>query len=202
MANNPPTNPAQLVQRLRQMAAGVTAYTTGGGTWAGPTAASLTAAALALETLNNESDAAYSAYKQKLSARDVQKTDACVPAFRQVVQAAYLALGKDSEQLRDFGLEPQAATTGATLPDPPPNVTVREVSETAVLVDWDPVAGADRYHVYFGTDMAKMALFGSATASELEVRGLVEGTKYFFYVKAVNSVGESAPSNFTSRRTL
>jgi hypothetical protein len=69
-------------------------------------------------------------------------------------------------------------------------------------VDWDPVAGADRYHVFYGMDITKMLLFGSATTSELEVRGLTEGTKYFFYVKVVNSVGESAPSNFTSRRTL
>jgi hypothetical protein len=32
--------------------------------------------------------------------------------------------------------------------------------------------------------------------------GLTEGTKYFFFVKSVNAQGESAPSNFTSRRTM
>jgi len=51
-------------------------------------------------------------------------------------------------------------------------------------------------------DLNKMSLSGSATASELEVRGLTEVTKYFFYVKSVNSIGERAPSNLTSRRTL
>jgi hypothetical protein len=51
-------------------------------------------------------------------------------------------------------------------PRPAPNVTVREVSETAVLVDWDPVANADRYHVYFSAEMTKTWNFGSATVSK------------------------------------
>jgi len=78
----------------------------------------------------------------------------------------------------------------------------REVLKIAALAGWDPVAGTDRYHVYYGTDMNKMQLFGSATASELQVRGLVEGTKYFFYIRTANCAGDSAPSNFTSSRTL
>lgn len=61
---------------------------------------------------------------------------------------------------------------------------------------------ADRYHVYYGTDMAKMQLFSITTASELEVRGLVEGTKYFFYVKAVkHKWGERGAGNKGSKLT-
>lgn len=202
MANTPPTNIIQLVSKLRQMAAGVTAWIAGGGTWAGPSAADLTAAANDLETKNTDCDTAYAIYKQKMSARDESRIGTSNPLFRQVAQAAYLAVGKESELLRDFGLEPLTPLPGPRIPDPPDGVIVRETSETSVLVDWDPVPGVDRYHVFYGTDMAKMSLFGSATASELEVRGLTEGTKYFFFVKSVNAQGESAPSNFTSRRTL
>jgi len=45
MANTPPYNVTQLIAKLRQMAAGVTAWIAGGGTWEGPSAADLTAAA-------------------------------------------------------------------------------------------------------------------------------------------------------------
>ena len=140
--------------------------------------------------------------KTNLNLRYLEKPAYSTHIYRTVTQAAYLTVGKNSEQLRDFGLEPQAESAASRIPDPPPNVTVRETSETSVLVDWDTVAGARRYYVFYGMDITKMSLFGSATAPQLEVRGLTEGTKYFFYVKVVDSVGESAPSNFTSRRTL
>ena len=179
MANTPPTNIIQLVSKLRHMAAGVTAWIAGGGTWAGPSAADLNTAATDLETKNTACDSAYATYKQKMSARDESRIGTVNPLFRQVAQAAYLVVGKESERLRDFGLEPQAPPAAPRIPEPPDGVTVRETSETSVLVDWDPVPGVDRYHVYFGTDLNKMALFGSATASELEVRGPIEGTKYF-----------------------
>ena len=57
------------------------------------------------------------------------------------------------------------------------------------MVDWDPVANADRYHVYVGADLATMELKESATASEKEVGGLTPGTKYFFYVTSINTAG-------------
>ena len=110
-----------------------------------------------------------------MSARDESRTGRANPLFRQVAQAAYLAVGKESEFLRDFGLEPLAPHPGPRASNPPDGVIVRETSATSVLVDWDLVPGVDRYHVFYGTDMAKMSLFGSATASELEVRGLMGG---------------------------
>ena len=130
-----------------------------------------------------------------------QKTNV-VPLFRTGVQNAYLIMGKDSPDLIGLGLQPQAAATASTIPDAPDGLDVREVSETSVMVDWDPVADADRYHVYVGVDLATMELKESANKSEAVINDLQPGTKYFFYVTSINAAGESQPSNFTTRTTL
>ena len=202
MANTPPSNIVQLIQALRAMGDGIINFVAGGGVWTGPAAALFHAQADALEAANNLTDASYATYKVNKSARDTEKSANAVPLFRTGVQHSYLIMGKDSQELVGLGLQPQAAATASTIPEPPDGIDVREVSETNVLVDWDPVANADRYHVYVGADLSTMELKESATASEKEVGGLTPGTKYFFYVTSINTAGESQPSNFTTRTTL
>lgn len=201
MSNNPPKNFVELVQRLRQIAAGVDSLLAGGGSWAGPAAADLRNAADSLEVLVAETDSAYSAYKQKMSARDAHSNDRCEPIFRECLRAAHLKFGKTSEQLRDFGFLPRSAPSARRILEPPAGVSIREATATSVILDWSPVSGAKRYHVYCGTDMNKMALYGSSTASKMKVSGLSEGVKYYFYVRTVTSAGESAHSNFATGRT-
>ena len=202
MANRPPTNIVKLIQALRAMGDGIINFVAAGGVWTGPAAALFHAQADALEAANNLTESSYAVYKVNKSARDTEKTANAVPLFRTGVQNAYLIMGKDSSDLIGLGLQPQAAATASTMADPPDGLDVREVSETNVLVDWDPVADADRYHVYVGAELATMELKESATASEKEVGGLQPGTKYFFYVTSINTAGESQPSNFTTRTTL
>ena len=202
MANQPPSNIVQLIQALRTMGDGIIAFVAGGGVWTGPPAASFHAAADALEAANNLTDASYATYKVNLSARKTEEKTNAVPLFRTGVQHSYLIMGKDSQELVGLGLQPQAAATASTIPDAPDGLDVSEVSETSVNVDWDPVADADRYHVYVGVDLATMELKESATASEKIINGLSPGTKYFFYVTSINAAGESQPSNFTTRTTL
>ena len=202
MANTPPSNIVQLIQALRAMGDGIINFVTGGGVWTGPAAALYHAAADALEAANNLADSSYATYKVNLAARNTESKSNAVPLWRTGVQNAYLIMGKDSPELIGLGLLPQAAATASTIPEPPDGLDVSEVSETSVNVDWDPVANADRYHVYVGVDLATMELKESATASEKIINGLSPGTKYFFYVTSINAAGESQPSNFTTRTTL
>lgn len=69
-------------------------------------------------------------------------------------------------------------------------------------LEWEAVAGADSYLIYRGTHPGFGASAGNLITTSEEtsssVTGLVNGTEVWFTVTAINSRGESAPSNEAS----
>ncbi len=71
------------------------------------------------------------------------------------------------------------------------------VGNSQLRVAWNPVVGAASYEIYRSTTSG---LFGSALASSLVNTSytddsVVNGIRYYYVVKAVNSFGASPPSN-------
>jgi hypothetical protein len=93
---------------------------------------------------------------------------------------------------------PQQTVTGnmdvvieetATIPSAPTNLTATSPTTTSPSLIWNPVSGATSYSIYRnGTDI------GSNTTNSYTDSTASPGT-YTYYVTAVNSAGESAPSN-------
>ncbi len=78
-------------------------------------------------------------------------------------------------------------------PAAPQNLTATPGNGSASLV-WSPVTGASSYRVYqsIGSSVAKLE--GTATASNLNVTGLVNGTSYSYCVTAVSGSVEGPSS--------
>ena len=64
-----------------------------------------------------------------------------------------------------------------------------------IMVTWDAVANTTTYNLYRGTASGGETLYqpGLTVAYYLD-QGVVNGTQYFYYVKAINAVGTSPPS--------
>jgi fibronectin type 3 domain-containing protein len=87
-------------------------------------------------------------------------------------------------------------SSGATAPSAPTGVTALALSSSSISVSWSSVAGATGYSVYYATSgSAAKNLAGSASATSYTHTGLSAGTAYYYYVKAVNSAGESGYSS-------
>ena len=71
-----------------------------------------------------------------------------------------------------------------------PVVTVKEVTETTIVLEWAAVEGAVDYILYFGTQ----ALGNTEGETIAGVQGLEPETEYCFTVTAVNLEGESEAS--------
>ncbi|OKQ00036.1 S-layer homology domain-containing protein [Paenibacillus sp. P46E] len=98
---------------------------------------------------------------------------------------------------------PQLASTTVTLPAPMANAVAPHVNSAAggdshVLLNWNEAYGSVSYAVYQRTASDP---YGAAVATvsgsvySYDVKGLTNGTTYYFVVKATNSVGDSATSD-------
>jgi len=91
----------------------------------------------------------------------------------------------------------QAFTVGAggTAPAAPTGLTAT-AGNAQVALSWPASSGATSYNVYRGTATGGegTTAVGTATGTTFTNTGLTNGTKYFFTVKAVNSVGTSGAS--------
>lgn len=69
-----------------------------------------------------------------------------------------------------------------------------------VTLDWDDMAGADKYYVFFG-QAGNLSTSGAnieSDVSSLTVSGLNDGTEYFYMVSANNVIGTSGNSSEVS----
>ena len=83
-----------------------------------------------------------------------------------------------------------------TIPAIPTNVTAT-AGNGEVTVDFDPVAGATSYNIYWDTSPGVTIASGTQDAGGSIPRiitGLIRGTEHYFVVTAVNSAGESGES--------
>ena len=86
---------------------------------------------------------------------------------------------------------------GVPAPDPPVLESV-SAGDAAVELHWKPAAGADRYHLYYGTAPGNYEadpITVAADVNRYSVTGLANGTAYYFAVTASNAGGESPYSN-------
>lgn len=100
---------------------------------------------------------------------------------------------------------PVAAATTLRTPTPPSAPSISNITQVSVTVSWtapnnggSPITG---YQVGYGTDPASPTTTVSA-ASPKSITGLSPGTRYYFWVRAQNSVGFSAWSVSTPATTI
>jgi large repetitive protein len=91
-------------------------------------------------------------------------------------------------------------TINAPAPQPPANLTaVAGIGQVAL--NWTASAGAATYSVFRGTTSGgegTTALVSNLAATSFTDTTVTNGTKYFYFIEAVNSTGSSSPSNEAS----
>jgi formylglycine-generating enzyme required for sulfatase activity len=81
---------------------------------------------------------------------------------------------------------------GPSIPDPPLGVAVAGLSSSEIRVSWDDAPRADKYQVYYGTEVAGSSTFGGETGSPfIIISELTKETAYYVTVKAGNRNGWS-----------
>ncbi|MFD7525624.1 S-layer homology domain-containing protein, partial [Paenibacillus chitinolyticus] len=90
-------------------------------------------------------------------------------------------------------------TQTVNLPDalPNPQNLVAAGGDREVTLNWNTVTGATYYNIYMATDPSQLsnAAVVTVTSATYHVQNLLNGTTYFFTVKAGNSGGLSGESN-------
>ena len=93
--------------------------------------------------------------------------------------------------------------TGGVTPGIPSGVYASAQSSSSISVSWNSVSGATSYKVYYEIGMSSdKILAGTVTGTSYTHTGLLANTTYYYYIKAVNSVGESNYSSLVSATTL
>jgi formylglycine-generating enzyme required for sulfatase activity len=86
------------------------------------------------------------------------------------------------------------------VPDAPTGATAQAVSTTSISVTWTAVSGAVSYKVYWaGSAMGeKTQVGGEISGTAYTHSPVLKNTTYYYFVKAVNTVGESDYSTLTA----
>jgi fibronectin type 3 domain-containing protein len=84
-------------------------------------------------------------------------------------------------------------TAPATAPSTPTGLQAT-AGNAQVTLTWNAAAGATSYHLKRSTASGAETQISAPTSNNFTDTGLTNGTKYFYVVSAVNSVGESANS--------
>jgi hypothetical protein len=147
----------------------------------------------ALVTAISDVSKARSDQREKKAARD-----AAVAVLRQRMQNLYRELkqflGPDDQRWLEFGFK---VPSDVSTPDAPEGLTVAPGGAGEALLSWNHTVHTDRFNVYqeiVGVD-AKPVKVASLTETSEELRRLPTGAHVKFYLTAVNSAGESQPSN-------
>jgi uncharacterized protein YjdB len=98
------------------------------------------------------------------------------------------------------------ATTKAAVvpgaPGMPQNLEAVAPATGGINLSWNPVTGAQKYHIRYGLSADSITIEGNETSeSSLWVGGLSNNTTYYFQVRAGNSAGWSAWSGAKSAKT-
>ncbi len=82
---------------------------------------------------------------------------------------------------------------------PPPNLTVKALSSTAIHVTFDPTPSASRYILEYATDsnFTKNVVDVSLTSPKVTINNLTPRTVYYFHVKAVTNQFDASRAAFS-----
>jgi fibronectin type 3 domain-containing protein len=90
-------------------------------------------------------------------------------------------------------------------PDVPAQVDAEATSGSRINLRWSSVTGASSYKVYYSTSLSGEKLSwanNTYTTASCGVTGCTPNTTYYFFVKAVNAIGESDYSPAGSAKTF
>jgi len=123
------------------------------------------------------------------------KAAALMAAFLCIALLTFSCDSNIKDDLADDGTTDDGTTddgTAGSVPTAPGTLTVIPGSGQ-ITVSWSAVSGAVSYDVYShtGTDSALATVFENTTSTTSTVTGLTNGTAYYVWVKAKNSVGSS-----------
>jgi fibronectin type 3 domain-containing protein len=89
-----------------------------------------------------------------------------------------------------------------TAPSAPTGVTATAQSASSISVSWNAVSAAASYKVYYAIGSStNKTLAGTVTGTSYSHTGLEAGMTYWYYIKAVNTAGESNYSSGKSATT-
>lgn len=91
--------------------------------------------------------------------------------------------------------EVSATPTAPATPPATPNGLQATEGNAQVVLNWNASTGATSYHVKRSTASGTEAQISAPASNAFTDTGLINGTKYFYVVSAVNSSGESANSS-------
>ena len=84
-----------------------------------------------------------------------------------------------------------------------PTITLTNIASSGkIKIDWEKMAGATKYEVYYSTDNANWSLLKTTTGTYLNHNSAEAGKLYYYKVRAIasNSAANSAFSSVKSRR--
>ena len=112
-------------------------------------------------------------------------------------KATVNAKGKKHKECTQCG-EVLETKTIAQLKCSKPTLKTIENTADGVKITWGSVSGADKYYVYRKTSSGKYGKIATATKTGYTDKTAKSGTKYYYYVKAVNEAGSSDASGSKS----
>lgn len=75
-----------------------------------------------------------------------------------------------------------------------PKITTVKNKSTGIKIDWNPVAGAEKYRIYYKTDSGSWTKIADTTSASYTWEGAADGVNYSFTVRCIGS----DTKNFTS----
>jgi hypothetical protein len=191
----------QKVQKGRQVANQID----GNGNFAtpDPSVAAINSTCDGLETAYNDAEEARQIAKEKTAAQNVAE-DKYDNIMNQVGNYVENASAGDPVKIMSAGLDVKSdgVSSDALLPKPANiSASTGDMPKTIDL-HWDKVEGASSYNVYMSTDPTDAANYDfnkSSTKSSAGIGGLTSGVRYYFRVTALNTNGESAPSETANK---
>ena len=111
-----------------------------------------------------------------------------------VTLAVALLMGFIATSCEDTTSSNPGSNPPLSMPAAPRGLVSLTHNETSIAIAWNAVTGANKYHVYAGTEAGNLPLVGSPTSTSYLIIGLTAETTYYIEVSAENQLGESDKS--------